>query len=892
MYERIQRPSSQRPERSKPPVQTRQHYQTHIYTSGVDKESDSGNRQQLDSDQHNQAENKQNTQANNNINYGTFLGPDNRLYEGYELYLQSRGYSSVSTVLFRVVAHAGDPSQVSLVRVGGQYDGQVVASAYAGSLFEFSNEYTFSVFVSDPTLTNDTQIQPGNVIAIEATPGYQITVAYSDLGQYIAGLEAQAASYEHSAIADEYQTPEVIEETPYSDQIPEYVEPEAVIDDQIYEVQPEIIAPEVEEPSGAPEQDYDSIDSENEQPSEEDYATAQNAPITDSRLETHGQNTRDQDSYARQNEVVLRSRTPEEHVDIFKALLTTAALEQLADNREAILRYKEHYAHRDSDIDAVRSHVREEASLAEQQQQRESALQGLEGIRSQAAVEESIQGIADFNDELTVAEEHGLDIISPEEATARLATGEDEAEIRRLAEERVALRRAQPAVGVLKPRDVTDNRSDTQVRRRIQIGLNKILKDIEQVEHALNTNDLPLDELSQSLISTAINALEEAGRPHGEAFIASEKKRRARIQLSSFALEVGLTIGALCASGGLALVLGGLGTLVGVGNALYEFETADDLNNAAGASVPGGSELLENPEAASRNYVFAWANLLMAGIDFGVGVRDAEVLVRQAVRSANVDAIALIRSEDLGLIGEILRLERVGDAAATSRAETLYIYLQNEQGLSEANILLAREAIAEMQRVDLPESALRVRQSSANTSAPDSELPTSETAPVPQTERPPTRQTPKNPVAETSPAIKQPDGTTTPNRQQGTAVPEEALAGGQQSESPVPETATSETVPSGATPEAITTPPLPEEALQQLDATFADKFGVRLTPEELQLASRGQLPAQLSHRQILERSLDWNGVKANFLGYPELMASLLRYRQQEMTRVLSRFQAL
>ncbi|MEL7334487.1 MAG: hypothetical protein AAFN12_19735, partial [Cyanobacteria bacterium J06560_2] len=187
-------------------------------------------------------------------------------------------------------------------------------------------------------------------------------------------------------------------------------------------------------------------------------------------------------------------------------------------------------------------------------------MQGLEGIRSQAAVEESIQGIADFNDELTVAEEHGLDIISPAEATARLATGEDEAEIRRLAEERVALRRAQPAVGVLKPRDVTDNRSDTQVRRRIQIGLNKILKDIEQVEHALNTNDLPLDELSQSLISTAINALEEAGRPHAEAFIASEKKRRARIQLSTFALEVGLTIGALCASGGLALVLGGLGT--------------------------------------------------------------------------------------------------------------------------------------------------------------------------------------------------------------------------------------------------------------------------------------------------------------------------------------------
>ena len=56
---------------------------------------------------------------------------------------------------------------------------------------------------------------------------------------------------------------------------------------------------------------------------------------------------------------------------------------------------------------------------------------------------------------------------------------------------------------------------------------------------------------------------------------------------------------------------------MGMGQAAYEFEQADDLNTVAKTGQAGGNQLLADPDAARFNYVMGWVNLVLAGIDLG-----------------------------------------------------------------------------------------------------------------------------------------------------------------------------------------------------------------------------------------------------------------------------------
>lgn len=77
--------------------------------------------------------------------------------------------------------------------------------------------------------------------------------------------------------------------------------------------------------------------------------------------------------------------------------------------------------------------------------------------------------------------------------------------------------------------------------------------------------------------------------------------------------------------------LGLAGAAVGLGEAAYNFERADDLNVAAEASGAGAPHaLVEDPDAARFNYVMAWLNIALSVVDVGLALNALRVMGKGA----------------------------------------------------------------------------------------------------------------------------------------------------------------------------------------------------------------------------------------------------------------------
>ena len=111
-----------------------------------------------------------------------------------------------------------------------------------------------------------------------------------------------------------------------------------------------------------------------------------------------------------------------------------------------------------------------------------------------------------------------------------------------------------------------------------------------------------------------------------------------------------------------------VGTIFGGTLAIYEFNEAANLNTAAGAQEAGGLSLISDPNEARFNYVMGWANLILAGVDFGLTLRAGQTAVRglrvaeRSVSTADgAKAFARLNYEQIGLLDEAIALERSGD---------------------------------------------------------------------------------------------------------------------------------------------------------------------------------------------------------------------------------------
>ena len=115
-----------------------------------------------------------------------------------------------------------------------------------------------------------------------------------------------------------------------------------------------------------------------------------------------------------------------------------------------------------------------------------------------------------------------------------------------------------------------------------------------------------------------------------------------------------------------------MGTALGIGTAAYEFERADDLNLIAKTGDAGGNQLLTQPDKAKQDYLLGWANLVLAGIDGGLAIKEgAQVLnsLKAAEKLATrpgASAIFTIPQDKVLQIQRALDLERAGDPTAAS----------------------------------------------------------------------------------------------------------------------------------------------------------------------------------------------------------------------------------
>ena len=115
-----------------------------------------------------------------------------------------------------------------------------------------------------------------------------------------------------------------------------------------------------------------------------------------------------------------------------------------------------------------------------------------------------------------------------------------------------------------------------------------------------------------------------------------------------------------------------MGTALGIGNAIYQFERASDLNLIAKTADAGGNQLLTQPDKAKTDYLLGWANLVLAGIDGGLAIKEgAQVLdslkaaEKLAARSGS-DAIFTVPQDKVLQIQRAIDLERAGDPVAGS----------------------------------------------------------------------------------------------------------------------------------------------------------------------------------------------------------------------------------
>ena len=254
-------------------------------------------------------------------------------------------------------------------------------------------------------------------------------------------------------------------------------------------------------------------------------------------------------------------------------------------------------------------------------------------------------------------------------------------------------------------------RSDDAVQETIQERFDEIQSNISKVEAGVYNEDIPLIEMGP-LVDETLAEMRKGDPSHVEAveaYLLGERRKQTAISLTTFAVELGLTVAACFTSGVTAIVLGLLGAGLGIGTAAYEFERADDLNTTANAGLPGDNQLVDDPDAARFNYIMGWANLVLAGIDSGIVITEGASLLgkaERAVTQASADVIARMSPEQINLVSDAVRLEEVGDIAS---AEAIYSRLQSELGLSDAELSELKSSVSSALISDSVNNAYRTR---------------------------------------------------------------------------------------------------------------------------------------------------------------------------------------
>ncbi len=272
---------------------------------------------------------------------------------------------------------------------------------------------------------------------------------------------------------------------------------------------------------------------------------------------------------------------------------------------------------------------------------------------------------------------------------------EHERQIDEIDATRAALRGAFPALSVIDTADL-QSRDNAAIGREMARNLAEIRDFITEVEHKVHEDDVPLNEMGPVLeaVKTQLGVSTEkrdSGDPVSQGIIGwleSEGFKDGVIRWGGTGVTIVLTVAAIFASGGWALLLLAAGAITGFGTAAYDFERAADLYDAARSSEAGGRAMVTDPEQAKADYWLGVVNLVLAGLDLGLAARAGSKLASAATRSrrlASSRGAALFETlspEDIQKFEEVARLREAGK---TAKADRLLEELTSRLGQRTAN---------------------------------------------------------------------------------------------------------------------------------------------------------------------------------------------------------------
>ena len=181
---------------------------------------------------------------------------------------------------------------------------------------------------------------------------------------------------------------------------------------------------------------------------------------------------------------------------------------------------------------------------------------------------------------------------------------------------RITLLALYPASGLLRAGDVKETNTDAQLLATLNDRFENIRSNIHAAIEGIESGDIR-PELLESVVAETLKETPEADFAAVTEYLQRERQQENTFRFFGFLAQIGLTVAAIFSGGFLGAVMAALASVMGIGQAAYEFEQADDLNTVAKTGQAGGNQLLADPDAARFNYVMGWVNLVLAGIDLG-----------------------------------------------------------------------------------------------------------------------------------------------------------------------------------------------------------------------------------------------------------------------------------
>ncbi len=191
-----------------------------------------------------------------------------------------------------------------------------------------------------------------------------------------------------------------------------------------------------------------------------------------------------------------------------------------------------------------------------------------------------------------------------------------------IAHSRYLIRKAFPEIDSVSGERISYKTNNAQILEKMIKSFDRARKAQDEVRAKIDSGDMPLYKLDPIVDATKAfygitdKSTDEFGKAVN-AWLASERSKDCVIKILSTVVSLGLAAACFIPGIGVGAViaLGAIGAGVGVAGAVYEFEMADDLNDAGESQRAGSSKIIADADAARKEYVWGIVNICLASVD-------------------------------------------------------------------------------------------------------------------------------------------------------------------------------------------------------------------------------------------------------------------------------------